>query len=139
MILTDPAGLFDALRALDLPLGHWVVCGSAPLYARGLRSRLHDLDILACGLAWQRALTIAPPRPAESGLGLAIHHPEAAIEVFDTWPAVDCADVIDRADLIDGIPLLTLDDTAHWKATAARPKDAADVEAIRNLQSRWQG
>ncbi|MBD0675462.1 hypothetical protein [Streptomyces sp. CBMA156] len=136
-VLTDPGGLFAALRTLALPTGHWVVCGSAPLYARGLRPALRDLDVLARGPAWHRALLLAPPAPAASGHGLVVRHPAAAIDVFDAWPHLDPAAAIDHADLIDGIPLLRLGDTVAWKTTVGRPQDLADVAAVHRLYGRW--
>ncbi|MFG1708870.1 hypothetical protein ACFLIM_37300 [Nonomuraea sp. M3C6] len=73
-LLTDPAGLFAELARLSLPRGHYVVCGSAALYVRGLRARMGDLDVLARGVAWNVALSLGmvafAPGSAGSAVGL---------------------------------------------------------------------
>ena len=139
-MLTDTDGLFEALRALELPRGEFVVCGSAALYVRGLRPRMGDLDVLARGAAWQRALTIGAPQPTVSGYGLRVLHPTAAIEIVDRWtPGWSTDRLIEEADRIDGIPFMRLGDVWRWKNEARRPKDLPDLAAINRLHRAWTG
>ncbi|MFF4100031.1 hypothetical protein [Streptomyces sp. NPDC001903] len=140
MLLSDADGLFAALGALQLPRGEYVVCGSAALYVRGLRARMGDLDVLARGEAWQRALSLASPEPTISGYGLRVVHPDASIEIMNSWTQGWSTDrLIDEADLIDGVPFMRLGDILRWKIAAARPKDHADITAIRHLYRVWTG
>ncbi|MBB4947675.1 hypothetical protein F4556_003210 [Kitasatospora gansuensis] len=140
MTLTDPAGLFAALRDLQLPAGDYVVCGSAALLARGLRARIGDLDVLARGHAWQIATTLARPVRPPSGHGWAVHHPTAAIEIVDRWtPSWSTDRIITDADVIDGIPFMRLGDVLRWKEAHQRPKDLPDIAAIRCLHRLWTG
>jgi hypothetical protein len=139
-LLTDPAGLFAELARLSLPRGHYVVCGSAALYVRGLRARMGDLDVLARGAAWDVVLSLGiAPATAPSGHGQVIHHPTLAIEFVDRWtPGWPTDDLIDSADLIDGFPVMRLGDVLAWKERAYRLKDQPDITAIHDLQRRWK-
>ncbi|WP_336113505.1 hypothetical protein [Streptomyces sp. PTD9-10] len=140
MLLSDADGLFAALAALKLPRGEYVVCGSAALYVRGLRARMGDLDVLARGEAWERALALGAPEATVSGYGLRVVHPTASIEIMDRWtPGWSTDRLIDDADVIDGVPFMRLGDVLRWKIAAARPKDHADVAAIRHLYRIWTG
>ncbi|MFG3442852.1 hypothetical protein ACGF0J_36895 [Nonomuraea sp. NPDC047897] len=141
VLVSDPAGLFAELARLALPLGEYVVCGSAALYVRGLRTRMGDLDVLARGPAWAKVLSLGmPPRTALSGYGLVVNHPRAAIEFVDRgtpgWPTDY---LIDSADLIDGIPFMRLGDVLAWKQRARRPKDLPDIAAVHRLRRLWNG
>ena len=136
--ITDPGGLFAELARLDLPRGEFVVCGSAVLFVRGLHARIADLDILARGPAWRAALALAEPVPTFSGHGLAIHHPRLPIEIVDQWTeGWDTDDLIENADVIDGIRFMALRHVFAWKQRAARPKDLPDIAAIRSLYALW--
>ncbi|NJP24495.1 hypothetical protein FLW53_09780 [Microbispora sp. SCL1-1] len=138
--ITDPAGLFAELARLNLPNGNYVVCGSAALYVRGLRTRMGDLDVLTRGAAWKVAISLAMPEPALSGHGWRVNHPTHAIEFVDRWTPGWCTDhLIDTADRIDGIPFMRLGDVLAWKEAARRPKDIADIAAIRRLHRLWAG
>ncbi|MEU7136296.1 hypothetical protein [Streptomyces sp. NPDC046261] len=140
MLLSDADGLFAALAALGLPREHYVVCGSAALYVRGLRPRMGDLDVLARGPAWERALTLGDPEPTVSGYGRRVVHPSADIEIMDRWtPGWSTDRLIDEADLIDGVPFMRLGDVLRWKVAAGRPKDVPDIAAIRTLYRVWAG
>jgi hypothetical protein len=138
VLLTDPAGLFAELARLDLPAGDYVVCGSAALYVRGMRARMGDLDVLARGAAWRKALALGRPQPALSGHGLRVVHPSVAIEFVDRWtPGWPTDDLIDNADIIDGIPFMRLGDVLAWKEAARRPKDLPDIAAVQHLRHMW--
>ncbi|MEV4179129.1 hypothetical protein [Nonomuraea sp. NPDC049709] len=138
-LVTDPAGLFTELARLNLPYGDYVVCGSAVLYVRNLRTCMGDLDVLARGAAWGIALALGvTPRAAPSGHGQVINHPAFAIEFVDRWtPGWSTHRLIETADLIDGIPFMRLGDVLAWKASARRPKDLPDISAIDNLRRLW--
>ncbi|RBQ17796.1 hypothetical protein DP939_23340 [Spongiactinospora rosea] len=138
VLVTDPAGMFAELARLDLPRGHYVVCGSATLWVRGLRAHLGDLDVLAEGPAWKRVLQLGvAPCPAPSGHGLVIRHP-SGIEFADRWtPGWSTGYLISSADVIDGIPFMRLGDVLTWKQRARRAKDLPDIAAIGRLRTAW--
>ncbi len=123
--------LFSVLRKLDLPAKNYVVFGSGPLWVRGLRES-HDLDILARGSAWERAKQVGQLGTVVGSDRPVVRIPGMAIEIFDTWypGAWDEQGIIDRAEMIDGLPFASLADVQAWKKRMGRPKDLADLRLL---------
>lgn len=124
--------LFRLLGKLALPLGDYVVTGSGPLLAHGLKTEIHDLDLVARGKAWELAASMAPVITAQSGCGRRIVLHRGEIEIFDHWVGglTDVDAIIDGAELIDGVPFMSLQDTLRWKRGLGRAKDLADAVLI---------
>lgn len=127
--------LLDMLRALKLDAEDYAVFGSAPLFMHGLKESLRDLDVIARGRAWEQALDLAeqgllslatPP----SGRGTMLRHPSGLIEIFNEWTTkeVNLDDLIDSAEVTDGIRFVQVGDVLAWKAMSGRAKDRLDVE-----------
>lgn len=124
----DQHPLIRMLRALDLPIDDYVVFGSGPLLAHGLRTRLGDLDIVARGAAWQRLTTIAEPSQAPSGHGQMVR---LQIEAADRWlPGFDTDELIATAEHHGGIPFVPLAQVRRSKQLTNRPKDRSDLILI---------
>ncbi|MFI0189304.1 hypothetical protein ACH4PW_17320 [Streptomyces sp. NPDC017082] len=121
------------LCSLALPVRDYVVAGSGPLLAHGLRNVVRDLDVVARGDAWKTALRLGDPVVPLSGHGLLVSLFDGGIEVFDRWlpgsPAPD--QMIDTAEWVQGIPFSPLRQTLTWKERLGRPKDLEDAELIR--------
>jgi hypothetical protein len=124
--------LIRALLALDLPVCDYVIFGSGPLLAHGLRTDIGDLDLVARGLAWQQVATLADPVACSSGHGHMVRLYGGAIEVVDAWlsPAWDTDALIDGAELIAGLPFVPLHLVYTCKFVLRRPKDAPDLAAL---------
>lgn len=124
--------LFRLLAGLHLPTTDYVIFGSGPLLAHGLRADIADLDIVARGQAWRLCCDVRQPRPAPSGHGLMIRLHNGAIEVVDRWlsPEFNTDELITRAHFVDGIPFASLDDVIASKRLTHRPKDLADLARI---------
>jgi hypothetical protein len=131
MVLSDHR-LIRLLAKLRLPPGDYVVTGSGPLLAHGLKQTIHDLDLVARGKAWECAARLGEFVPSHSGTGHCIVLFGGRIEVFDYWLGgmVDTDAMIDSAEFIDGIPFLPLADTLRWKRGLGRAKDLADIALI---------
>lgn len=131
MALSDHR-LIRLLAKLALPPSDYVVTGSGPLLAHGLKDSIHDLDLLARGEAWELAAGKGRMIPSRSGLGcrIVLHHGD--IEVFDHWVGglTDVDALIDSAEVIDGVPFLSLADTLTWKRGLGRAKDLLDIALI---------
>ena len=54
------AELFELLRSMKLPTGHYAVFGSGPLLVRGIIESVNDLDVICRGPAWSRACELGP-------------------------------------------------------------------------------
>ncbi|GAA3120843.1 hypothetical protein GCM10010521_05210 [Streptomyces rameus] len=121
------------LLSLNLPSTDYVVAGSGPLLAHGLRQGVSDLDVVARGGAWKIASSLAEAVSAPSGHGLMVVLFEGHIEIFDRWlPGTQDSDgLIDSAELIQGIPFCPLSEVLAWKMRSNRHKDQQDIELIR--------
>lgn len=139
MALSD-SRLFRDLRSLELPISDYAVAGSGPLFARGLIDGIGDLDVVARGPAWTKALTMGTVEEApEAGVHRVVLL-DGRIEVLDGWyPEVwDVDELIDQADVIESIPFVQLQVVVWTKGRSRRPKDRehlrrlAAAEAVRS-------
>ncbi|MFB6398038.1 hypothetical protein [Polymorphospora lycopeni] len=120
--------LIRMLRALHLPATDYVVFGSGPLLAHGLRTQLGDLDVVARGAAWDRLAAMSRPVTAPSGHGRMVR---LQIEAADRWlPGFDTDHLIRSAEWHAGIPFAPLSEVRRSKLATARPKDRADLALI---------
>jgi hypothetical protein len=127
--------LFQSLASLELQANDYVVFGSAPLLAHGLRDKISDLDVVARGRAWQRACELGE-RLTRAGRGTEmVQLLGGLIEISPDWitPEWSADELIDDADVIDGIRVARLDKVLAYKRQLGRPKDIADIEAIEGL------
>jgi hypothetical protein len=131
MVLSDHR-LIRLLGTLRLPPSDYVVTGSGPLLAYGLKTTVHDLDLVARGAAWTKAAARGRVSLAASGQGLRVELFDGCIEVFDHWLAgfTDIDAMIDAAVTVEGIPFMSLADTLRWKRGLGRAKDLADIALI---------
>ncbi|MFI6285618.1 hypothetical protein ACIBCM_12820 [Streptomyces sp. NPDC051018] len=129
-LFTEP---FRRLRELGLPPGDLLICGSAPLYIRGLRDRITDLDVVARGRAWERALTLGTAHRTPIEGSLSIRPLDGRIEITDEWYVSLLGEVdrlFDRADVFGGLYFLSLADTIAWKRHLGRDKDLEDLRRL---------
>lgn len=130
--------IHDFLALVDeygLDLSDVVIFGSGPLLAKGLRSNIQDLDIVARGKTWRRV-----KRHGVRSIGQANHARIAqfcngriqfsAGWVSDDWNA---AELIDRAEIIRGLPFAPVEDVLAYKQLLNRPKDQKDIERLQDL------
>jgi hypothetical protein len=131
MALSDHR-LIRLLENLALPASDYVVTGSGPLLAHGLKKDIHDIDLVARGRAWELAARLGEVHRSKSGLGRAIELADGRIEVFDHWLGglTDVNAMIDSAELFEGLPFLSLQDTLLWKRGLGRAKDLRDIALI---------
>lgn len=120
------------LLTLHLPTDDYVVAGSGPLLAHGLRQDVSDLDIVARADAWKIASSMADATVPPSGHGLMVVLFGGDIEIFDRWlpGAHDADDLIDSAELVEGIPFCSLSRVLEWKTRSNREKDRRDIKLI---------
>ncbi|WP_206788710.1 hypothetical protein [Amycolatopsis sp. MtRt-6] len=134
----DPNRLFRnrlirELVAMDLDPDQFVVFGSAPLLAHGLRTTIRDLDVVARGdvLAWaKRAGT--PAVGAYSGDPV-WQFGRGRIQFSAGWitPHWNAGELIDGAEVIGGLRWARPADVLRYKRELLRPKDLADIAKIR--------
>ncbi len=126
-------GLVRELVAMDLDPDQFVVFGSAPLLAHGLRTTIRDLDVVARGdvLTWAK-------RAGTPGVGVYSGDPVwqfcgGRIQFSAGWisPRWDVGELMDGAEVIGGLRWARPGDVLRYKTELRRPKDRADIAKIR--------
>jgi hypothetical protein len=117
---------------LDLDRRDFVIFGSGPLLAHGLRCGIRDLDIVARGSAWQRVSEYGSPDTGSiTGAPMALFW-NGLIQFSQGWISDDwdADDLIGRAEGIQGWPFAPLTDVLAYKRMLLRPKDQLDIEVL---------
>ena len=115
--------ILQKLRDLSWPIrDYWVVAGGA-MVLYGLRDETRDLD-LGCTTARADALEAAgvPFRHKDDGSGRWFTL-DRDVEVFENW-------LLDRVELVEGVPVISLQGLRQMKAALDREKDRKDIALI---------
>ena len=123
----DP--LFDELKNINMPADDYAVFGSGPLWVRGIRQG-KDIDILARGKAWQKAVEGGAHDFTKTTNKLKCVFADGKIEVFDHWYPGEwnVNELIDTADIVGGVRFVKLEHVLEWKRRMAREKDLEDIK-----------
>lgn len=121
--------LFDRLRAMDLPPGSYAVFGSGPLAARGLVDEVGDLDVIVRDSAWSRVEQLGT---------VVMHGDDPVVDLGNgltfgrSWAygSFDIKQLIEDAQMIDGLPFVRLKAVLEYKRIAGRPKDLRHIELM---------
>ena len=119
----NKADILERLRALNWPAeDYWVVAGAA-MVLYGLRPETRDLD-LGCTTARADALAAAgvPFEEMSDGSGRRFTV-SGDVEAFENW-------LMDRVELVDGVPVVSLQGLREMKRALGREKDLRDVARI---------
>lgn len=129
MNLNDP--IIKKLLSLNLPSEDYAVFGSGPMFAYGIKDLGHDVDLIARGKAWKKALTLGEVSKAKSGDNVVTLF-DGEIEIFDGWaPGTwDTDALIDTAKVINGIRFVSLENVIKWKKEMGREKDLQHIQII---------
>jgi len=133
--LADPgygAELFDLLRAMELPEGHYAVFGSGPLLVRGIIESVNDLDVICRGPAWDHACRLGTRVDLDDENIQIVSTHDGAVTFGRSWGygSFDPTHLIDTADMIDGLPFVQIRHVIEYKRTAGRPKDLDHLALI---------
>ena len=121
-------------RELGLNVGEYALFGSVPLAAHGIRES-QDIDMLVTHEVYQRL----------KGQGWEVEAfpngremlKKDCFEAGEDWNYSiynpDSARLIKEADIIEGVPVVRLEEALAWKKALRREKDLKDVELIVNL------
>ena len=138
--------MFELLARIGMPQDQFAVFGSGPMFLHGIRSpnELQDLDLIAVGEAWDKAIEYQVMRlhkPVKQNGDWGCFYVsmfEGLLEVWNGWgPGTwDLQDLIDRAEVSDsGIRFVRLEDVVRWKNLMRRPKDIEHSALIRKYLS----
>jgi len=117
--------------SLNLPTDDYAIFGSGPLYAHGIIKNPRDLDIIARGKAWKKALKLGKPQKLPLG-DKVIRLFDGKIEIINAWSPGkwDTDKLIDTAEIIEGIRFVNLKTVLKWKKRVARPKDLKHIKMV---------
>lgn len=113
-------------KKLNLPEASYVIYGSGPLGVRGIRE-IHDLDVVVNDNLYQQLLEKYPETEKKF---IKIGN----IEIIPARNSLinNLEDVITRADVINGLRFVKLEDLLVWKKKMGRQKDFKDIKLIEN-------
>lgn len=127
--------LFEEIRALHFPDGQYVIVGSGIMAAKGIREA-HDLDIVVTPVLFEKCRDegweVRPwTKPGLEGKewlkrGIVDLH----LEVNSGTVRSTAEDLLREAEIINGIPFITLEQLAVFKRAYGRPKDFEDIKLI---------
>lgn len=126
-----------AVKSLKLPPGSYIVFGSGPLAAYGLREA-GDVDLYVSegvlegfkAAGWQQIEKGPDDKPYSHGIFEAHAHWN-----FSPY-APTLKQLLKTATVIEGVPFASLDEVRKWKAASDGLKHAADVRLIDDYLSK---
>lgn len=125
--------IIEEVKKLNFPLGQYVIVGSGPMAIRGLREA-RDIDIVATvelfekckSTGWQIMPWTYPEKVGQ------IYLKQDNVELYLD---VNCgnfnpttAELIERAEIIEGIPFTTLKDMINFKRAYNKEKHLQDIK-----------
>jgi len=116
----------EELLALNLSSEDFAIFGSGPMVIRGMREN-DDIDAIAREGAWKK-LADKYPENVKSDKEIVI----GKLSIFRNWLPwfSDVEELIDSADIIDGVRYVKLENVKKWKEAYGRTKDLEDVKQI---------
>ena len=123
--------IFKKLQELNLPLGEYVLVGSGPLAARGIREA-NDLDIAVTDKLWDELLNSGLYQTVEKWGKLFLQAEEVDIIRELNWESYPTrvAEAIRTAEIINGYPFLNVAELIKFKTAIGREKDFKDLEML---------
>lgn len=127
--------LLDKVKGLNFSPGEYAIFGSAPMFVRGIRKEMHDVDIVVTKKLWEK-MQSAPGWKLETATSGDPVLRFEELELFGGWAPGewDVDELIRTADMIDGLPFVTLENVLRWKKAFGREKDLADVRMIEEYE-----
>lgn len=127
--------IFKKLAELNFPLGEYVLVGSGPLAARGIREA-NDLDVAVTPKLFKQLLNSKRYQEVEVNGKLVSETDKVEIISKLEWAAYPTSvqEAIKTADIINGYPFLNIVETVKFKKALGREKDFRDLELLTEYQ-----
>ena len=124
--------LFDHVKSLKLPQGDFAIFGSGPLIVREIVPASNDLDIICRGRTWDYIRGVGEPEYLTEYNVDIVTMFDGSLTFGNKWGigTFDTDELIDNAELIDGLPFVGLEYVAEYKKISKRPKDLQHLEAL---------
>jgi hypothetical protein len=125
--------VIEEVKKLNFPVDQYVIVGSGPMAVRGLKEA-HDVDIVVTQELFEKC-------KANGWKNILWTYPEKIGQIYlkqndiELYLDVNCADfnpttkeLIERADVIEGVPFINLEDMLRFKRAYNREKDSKDIK-----------
>ena len=90
---------------------------------------INDIDILAKGSAWKKALNLGQVKKAPAGDKIISLKDD--IDIYDGWMGKDKIALFDKATIIEGIRYASLEDVLEYKLELNRAKDQEHIQLLK--------
>jgi hypothetical protein len=128
---------FQFVRDLNLPLGQYAITSSGPMGVREIRE-IGDIDLIVDDDLWN-SLCAAYPVTREHGVMKIRISQDIEVLSEGSFPEPEeagqpsVAEQIAQADIIDGLPFVSLRHVLYFKRLMRREKDERDIAALERL------
>lgn len=131
--------IFSEVKNLNLPLGQYVVVGSGIMQALGIKEA-RDIDIVVIPELFEKC-------KQEGWEQISWTYPEKLGQIYlrkgfvELYLDVNCGscnptteELIENAEIINGVPFIGLDQLISFKKAYGKEKDFADIKLIEEYQ-----
>ena len=124
----------EFVQKLGLPEKDFAIFGSGPLLVRGIIDAANDLDVLCRGAAWEQVSAAGELQYLERYDVTVCTFREGRITFGREWGIgdVDVNELIESAEIIDGLPFARLEYVIAYKRIAGRRKDMEHLALLKN-------
>lgn len=126
--------LFERLRRLNLPPQGYAIFGSGPLAIRGLIPRSNDLDIICRKEVWTIVSRLGDVRYLPEYDVSVVELADGTLTFGTEWKIgdFDVDELIETAEIIDGLPFVRLDHVVRYKRIRSSEKDLQHLAVLDN-------
>jgi hypothetical protein len=119
------------VKELNLPKGSYVVFGSCPLAAAGIREA-GDIDLMV-----SQEMFAELKKNGWTEINKSTDNTPLVFDIFEAYsnwkfgsynPSFE--NLLSSSTKVDGIPFASLQEVRKWKVASGRPKDLADIKLI---------
>jgi len=129
--------LFDLLKSLHLSAGDYAIFGSGPLIVREIIPASNDLDVICRGNAWKTVQKKGESEYLSDYDVTVVTMCDGRLTFGSEWAIgdFDINELIDSAEIIDGLPFVRLEHVACYKGISKRPKDLEHLKALEAFEN----
>ncbi len=127
--------IIERIKELNFPTGQYVIIGSGPLEAMGIRSA-HDIDIAVTPELFETLRASGEWEEEERYGKIFLKRGSLDINPELSWSdyPTTTKEAIASALVIDGVSFMNLEELKKFKTALGREKDKADIALIESYQ-----
>lgn len=133
--------LLQELKRLNLVPGDYAVFGSGPLIVRGIIAATNDLDVICRGRAWEQVKTLGEGRYDRQYDVEMVELLDGQLTFGTKWGIgdFDVNELIEEAELIEGVPFVRLEHVIAYKRQRSSDKDMQHLHKLEQArrQIKW--